>query len=66
MEVLLTVLLGVPFVFFLAMVWCMTTSKGECYFCGHRFEDYDIVHKTEGKKTCEDCWAEGRYDGDKR
>lgn len=59
-------LLLIPLSFFLAMLWAMITSKGECYFCGHRFEDWETTMKTEGKKTCTDCWAEGRYDGDKR
>lgn len=60
MEVMLTVLLGVPLIFFLAMVWVMLTSKGECYFCGHRFEDYETIHKTRGKKTCLDCGIDGK------
>lgn len=60
MEVVLTVLLGVPLVLFLAMVWTMLTSKGECYFCGHRFEDCDIIHKIRGKKVCLDCCIDGK------
>lgn len=54
MEILLILVLT-PFVIVGGVI---LLSKGECYFCGHRFEEWDIVMKTEGKKTCTDCWVE--------
>ena len=62
MEVVLNILLGVPSVLFLAMVWVMLTSKGECYFCGHRFEKWDLIHKARNKKTCSDCLINKKYE----
>lgn len=31
------------------------TSKGECYYCGKRFERNDIVFRVKKKKCCGDC-----------
>ena len=62
MEILLILVLT-PFVIVGGVI---LLSKGECYFCGHRFEDWENIMKTEGEKTCTDCWENGRYKGDKR
>ncbi|APC44481.1 hypothetical protein [Pseudoalteromonas phage PH357] len=37
------------------LIEVIVTSKGECYYCGNRFENNDIVFKVKGKKTCSDC-----------
>lgn len=51
MELIL-VLLGLPIIILVGLI---ITSKGECYYCGHKFENSDIVFKVKGKKCCSDC-----------
>lgn len=55
MELIL-MLLGLPIII---LVWLIITSKGECYYCGHKFERGDIVFKKKDKakvvKCCGDC-----------
>lgn len=62
MEILL-ILLFTPFIILFALI---ITSKGECYFCGYKFKEGEVVLKTQGDKTCRDCYAQGRYRGDRR
>ena len=51
MEILLILVLT-PFVIVGGVI---LLSKGECYFCGYKFEDKDIVYKRAGKKCCGNC-----------
>lgn len=61
LEVLVNILIGVPLVFIITVIYLIFTSKGECCHCGHKFEDYDTIHKIKGKKHCTDCWID--YNG---
>ena len=58
--------LFIIFLPFIILLLVIVTSKGECYFCGHRFEEGEVVMKTLGDKTCRDCYSKGRYRGDRR
>jgi len=51
MEIILTILLT-PIVLLIGVI---LLSKGECYYCGYKFNDTDIVWNKDGNKCCYKC-----------
>lgn len=51
MDIVLTILL-LPIVMLIGVI---VLSKGECYYCGYKFTDSDIVMQMDGKKCCNEC-----------
>lgn len=51
MDILLVILL-LPIALLIGIIML---SKGECYYCGHKFTDSDIVMQMGGKKCCNEC-----------